>query len=154
MKLQQIAAVTAAATIASAGTAVAGTAYINGRDIKNHTITTKKLTKGAVASLHGQAGTPGAQGVPGVPGPQGVQGPAGSFSSIQRVTQTQSVPPGQAMTITAQCPAGYQVISGGFYSVTEVVASDSFGTATAWKAIYYNGDSSAWDASAIAYCVR
>jgi hypothetical protein len=67
--------------------ALAGGAYasglINGSQIKNHTISAKKLTKSAVKSLHGQrgpAGPKGAQGVQGVQGVKGDTGPAGTFS--------------------------------------------------------------------------
>jgi hypothetical protein len=42
--------------------------------LKNHSITIRKIERKALASLHGARGVPGPQGAGGVPGPQGVQG--------------------------------------------------------------------------------
>lgn len=59
------------------GAAWAG-GLINGSQIKNHSIASKKLTKQAIKSLRGQPGPSGPQGTPGTPGgPPGPQGPAG-----------------------------------------------------------------------------
>jgi hypothetical protein len=64
--------------------ALAGGAYasglINGSQIKNHSISAKKLTKSAVKSLHGQRGPRGARGIQGIQGAKGDTGPAGTFS--------------------------------------------------------------------------
>jgi hypothetical protein len=70
--------------VALGGGAVAYAAgVINGSQIKNHSIATKKLTKKAIAQLHGArgargpAGATGAAGAPGAPGAKGDTGPAG-----------------------------------------------------------------------------
>ena len=58
--------------VACGGTAVAATSYINGKQIKNHSIAAKKLTRGAIHQLRGR------QGPAGVPGKTGATGPAGA----------------------------------------------------------------------------
>jgi hypothetical protein len=80
--------------------ALTGTAYasglISGRQIKNHSIPAKKLTKSAVRSLHGQrgpAGTPGATGPKGDPGPKGDTGPQGPGGAIVTYDATASATP-------------------------------------------------------------
>jgi hypothetical protein len=164
MQFKQIMVLAAVASIAGTGTAVAGSAYVTGRDIKNGTVTGRDIKdrslsprdfNGSVQGPQGAQGVQGAQGAQGPAGAAGSQGPAGSFSDIQRITQTQSVAPGQAVTIVAQCSAGYKVVGGGFYSANITFASDSFGTTTAWKVIAGNPSSTtSYDATAIAYCVR
>lgn len=61
--------------------ALGGTAYasglISGKQIKNHSIQAKKLTKSAIKSLHGQRGPTGVQGPKGDAGAAGPQGPKG-----------------------------------------------------------------------------
>src|SRR6476659_4784396 len=62
------------------GAAWAG-GLIPGARIKNHSIPTRKLTKGAIKSLRGKIGPMGPQGLQGAPGtpggPPGPQGPTG-----------------------------------------------------------------------------
>lgn len=75
--------------VALGGGAVAyASGVISGSQIKNHSISAKKLTKSAVKSLRGQrgpagpkgaAGPTGATGPTGSQGPQGVTGPPGPF---------------------------------------------------------------------------
>lgn len=70
--------------------ALGGTAYasglISGKQIKDHTIAEKKLTKRAIRALRGQrglrglAGATGATGATGPIGPTGPQGPAGPIT--------------------------------------------------------------------------
>jgi hypothetical protein len=66
--------------------ALGGTSYaairlpansVGPRQLRNHSITIRKIGRKALASLHGARGAPGLQGANGVPGPQGVQGPRG-----------------------------------------------------------------------------
>src|SRR5689334_14171251 len=58
------------------GAAWAG-GLIPGSRIKNHSISTKKLTKRAVKSLRGRRGPSGPQGAPGAQGSTGPTGPQG-----------------------------------------------------------------------------
>ena len=50
---------------------------VTGRDVKNRSLGTSKLSASAVSSLAGQPGATGPQGEKGAPGPGGPQGPAG-----------------------------------------------------------------------------
>lgn len=60
------------------GAAWAG-GLIRGSQIKNHSISTRKLTKRAIHSLRGQRGPAGSQGTPGTPGgPRGQKGDTGA----------------------------------------------------------------------------
>jgi hypothetical protein len=72
MKSAIIAATTAA--IISAGATTAATTWINGAQIKPHSISASKLTPQAIRSLRGQLGPRGYRGAQGLQGPQGVQG--------------------------------------------------------------------------------
>jgi len=66
---------TLALFVALGGTSVAAVSYINGKQIKPHSIPKNRLTNSAIAALHGVRG---AQGIPGAQGPTGVRGPTGS----------------------------------------------------------------------------
>jgi hypothetical protein len=69
--------------VALGGGAVAYAAgVINGSQIKNHSIATKKLTKKAIKQLHGAKGAPGPAGAPGAPGAPGATGPQGPGGKI------------------------------------------------------------------------
>jgi len=57
--------------LALGGTSYAAASLINGSQIKPHSIPKNRLTKGAIASLHGAKGT---KGTPGERGPTGAQG--------------------------------------------------------------------------------
>ncbi len=66
--------------VALGGGAVAYAAgVINGSQIKNHSIASKKLTKKAIKQLHGAKGATGAPGAAGAPGATGPQGPGGKI---------------------------------------------------------------------------
>jgi hypothetical protein len=69
--------------------ALAGGAYasglINGSQIKNHTISAKKLTKSAVKSLRGKRGPAGPAGTPGAKGATGAPGAPGSALAYAHV---------------------------------------------------------------------
>ena len=60
--------------VALGGTSVAAANYINGKQIKPHSIPKNRLTNGAIAALHGARGV---QGTPGARGPTGTRGPTG-----------------------------------------------------------------------------
>jgi hypothetical protein len=127
--------------VALSGVAVAGTtALINGSQIKDHTIGLSKLTPGTVAALRGRPGPAGPQ------GPAGAAGPAGGFDP-SKVTYAQgtatTVQPfsstGQAVTLTAACPAGSKAIAGGgFTSIAIVGASLPSTDGTAWGVVVIN----------------
>ena len=137
----------AALFVALSGAAVAGTtALINGSQIKDHSIALKKLTPLAVVALRGHAG---AKGPAGAAGPAGPAGPAGGFDPA-KVTYVQgattTVQPGQAVTLTATCPAGAKAIAGGgFTSILIIGASLPTQDGTSWNVIVANPFSSAVD---------
>jgi hypothetical protein len=71
--------------VALGGGAALASGLISGSQIKNHSIAAKKLTKKAIASLHGQRGprgATGATGAPGAAGATGAQGPAGPSNTM------------------------------------------------------------------------
>jgi hypothetical protein len=61
--------------LALGGTSFAAASYINGKQIKPHSIPKNRLTNSAIAALHGARGT---RGTPGDPGPTGARGPTGT----------------------------------------------------------------------------
>jgi hypothetical protein len=65
--------------VALGGTTLAATSYINGNNIKPHSIPKNRLTAGAIDGLRGKRGPAGR------PGATGPQGPAGSNASITGV---------------------------------------------------------------------
>jgi hypothetical protein len=119
---------------------------LTGRDVKNHSLTPKDF-KGSVRGARGPAG------------PAGPQGPAGPtvLGKLVRVESPQmTVAPGDVDGTTATCPAGDDVVSGGYLSASadgEVFSQDSFGSANSWSALLDNFDSSvSATISAVAYC--
>jgi hypothetical protein len=59
------------------GGAALASGLISGKNIKNHTIAKKKLTRKAIKALRGQRGPTGAIGPTGATGPTGLTGPQG-----------------------------------------------------------------------------
>ena len=116
------------------GSAGAASLLIDGSKLKNHSVPVTKLTVSAVQSLRGQRGpqgvpgvgvegAPGAQGIrgaQGIQGAQGVPGPPGLSGYVggSGGTPTVSVAPGKEGSATTFCPAGTQVLFGGFNSQT------------------------------------
>ncbi len=111
------------------GTAGAASLLIDGHKLKNRSVPVTKLTASAVQSLRGQRGPQGAQGgqgeqgeqgEPGDQGDQGVPGPPGLSGYVggSGGTPTVSVAPGTEDSATTFCPAGTQVLFGGFNSLT------------------------------------
>ena len=101
---------------------------VTGKDVKNRTLGTNKLSKKAVSSLKGQHGPAGPQGPRGEAGIQGVQGPKGDAGAqgpkgdtgVAHVTTRTS---GIAFTASgagefkdgaAMCQAGESVVGGGY----------------------------------------
>jgi hypothetical protein len=123
---------------------------ITGKDLKNGSIGPSKLSDGSYETLQGPAGPAGA------PGPQGPPGPV-AIAKLTRVTATATLAAGAVSGITAYCPAGQDVVSGGYTSVSgdgEVFAQDSFGSPNSWSAALDNFYSLvSGQVTAVAYCV-
>jgi hypothetical protein len=128
---------------------------ITGWDIKNHSLKPVDF-KGSVRGPRGQQGAEGARGAQGQQGVQGPQGPAGPtvVNQLTRVELVGVIPPGTVNHVTASCPAGQGVVSGGYYAVGKgaVFYEDSFG-GRAWAVGYDNlGAGVQADVTAVAYC--
>lgn len=111
-------------------------------------------------SQAGNAGPPGMTGPAGPPGEQGPAGPAGPnvLSQVHVVVATSPLAP--SVNVTAQCPAGEQVISGGFNVTGEQdralvsVPSTSVGTVPdGWRAQAQSATLQPIQISAFALCV-
>lgn len=113
-----ITAVIVAAVIS--GSAGAASLLIDGHKLKNRSVPASKLTASAVRSLQGQRGAQGAQGIQGIKGIQGAPGAPGLSGYVggSGGTPTVSVAAGAEETATTFCPAGMQVLLGGFNSLT------------------------------------
>ena len=125
---------------------------ITGRDVKNRSLTAKDFR----GSVRGPRGTRGPAGPTGPAGPQGPAGPTVLGKLVRVESPELTVAPGDIDGVTAFCPAGHNVVSGGYISASadgEVFAQDSFGSASSWSALLDNFDSSvAGTVSAVAYC--
>ena len=103
------------------GSAGAASLLIDGSKLKNHSVPVTKLTASAVRSLHGQRGAQGAPGVQGIQGAQGIQGSQGvpgppGLSGWTRVGVTSAlVTTGTQGSAFVGCPAGTQVLGGGYF---------------------------------------
>src|SRR4051794_5457336 len=98
--------------VAMSGSAVAAK-LITGKQIKDHTITKRDISKATVSALRGLDGVDGIDGARGPQGPQGPAGPAG-VAAITRVdgnTASQGAfgSGTEVQTSTATCPAGSYV---------------------------------------------
>lgn len=102
------------------GTAGAASLLIDGHKLKNRSVPVTKLTASAVQSLRGQRGPRGAQGIQGEQGDQGVPGPPGLSGYVggSGGTPTVLVASLTEESATTFCPAGTQVLFGGFNSLT------------------------------------
>jgi hypothetical protein len=105
--------IAAIALFVALGSGAYASGLINGSQIKDHSIATKKLTKKAVSSLRGQRGPRGATGATGATGAQGSQGIQGA-QGIQGVQG----PPGP---FPASLPAGKTVV--GTYGMGGIAAA-------------------------------
>jgi hypothetical protein len=130
------------------GAAAYASGLINGSQIKNHSISTKKLTKKAIRQLHGargKRGPAGPAGAPGAPGAPGATGPQGPGGTIIQYNATASATPAATKvgtvlgdTIYASCgtSAGdaeltvYIVTSDGSWSIDYSYVTYDQGTAT------------------------
>ena len=183
--------IAALALFLAASAAVAGTAsgrsavraFIGSPQIKNGSIQLIDISGKARSSLRGQRGP---RGVPGPAGPAGAQGPAGPAGAAgpagpagpagaagitgAQVVQT-DVPQQTASTqsVTASCPAGKTVLSGGAGTYlgagslnpvpVALTQNAPFGAGTAgpsgWvaSAVAVNGYTGAWGMTVFAICV-
>jgi hypothetical protein len=93
--------------VALGGGAVAYAAgVINGSQIKNHTIASKKLTKKAIKQLKGNRGPAGAPGATGATGPQGPGGTIQTWDATAQATATptyKTIPTLSGDTFQAAC---------------------------------------------------
>lgn len=105
------------------GAAAYASGLISGKQIKNHSIPAKKLTKAAIKSLHGKQGPAGPAGATGATGPQGPAGPSSATSTYK----TGGVTFGTVKTaiVSLTLPAGSYVVIGN----TMIVDTTSQGTA-------------------------
>jgi Collagen triple helix repeat (20 copies) len=141
---------------------------VTGRDVKNSSLGTNKLSPTAVSSLSGQPGAAGPQGEKGEPGPagptgpvgpkgetgpagpqgyQGLQGPSGIREWEHLVSPARGVSPGQVGTAEIPCPSGKVALGGGASStnaLTYVVDNAPLNDGVGWGAKFRNtSDSSA-----------
>ena len=156
--------------VALGGSAFAVSSAIDGHALKNRSVPAKKLTRSAVASLHGRRGPrgfrgiqgprgfqgfQGIQGIQGIQGPQGTQGPPG-VQSITRVRHDQSVDPGVVTLVYAFCPAGTVGLSGGYSHggpLSNVFIDADAGGGSGWVIGFDNFNSpDAVVVSVFAYC--
>ena len=101
--------------VALCSTAFAAT-LITGKDIKDHTITKRDISKSTLKALKGRAGAPGAPGAPGPQGLQGGQGPAGPNWALTPIAASYTIAAGGVDIADAPCPAGLGIVSGGWYT--------------------------------------
>lgn len=120
------------ALIGGGGAFAAGN-MITSAQIKNGTIQLADISPAARAALRGQQGVPGATGLPGasVQGAQGLPGSPG-VSGLQLVSSTVSV---GGISLTASCPAGKQVLSGGGTASSPVIASYPSSDLSGWNVV-------------------
>ena len=155
---------------------------ITGRDVKNRSVGTSKLSTSAVSSLTGRPGPAGPQGEKGDRGPvgptgatgpkgetgpagsQGAQGPAGppgpsGVSGWSYHTEGKAIPPGSTGTRwQVYCPSGKQALGGGEtpaetnYSKGYVLHSGPAGPATGWEVKISNESTSTYTYYAWVIC--
>jgi len=103
--------------LATAGTAGAA-AVIDGGDVKNGSLTGKDVKNRSLTPTDFRGSVRGPQ------GPAGPQGPPGPvvLGRMTTVRASLSVPAGAVESVTAVCPAGYGVVSGGWTTVGISVA--------------------------------
>jgi hypothetical protein len=118
---------------------------VTGKDVKNRSLGTSKLSTRVVSSLAGQQGPAGPTGPKGETGAAGPQGPAGArgpsgISGLDRtISDPVTVKPGYAGGASAECPAGRQAVGGGGSAFTggQLISSHP-NTASEWVVDYYN----------------
>lgn len=103
---------------AGGGAAAYASGLISGSQIKNHSISAKKLTNKAIKSLHGARGPAGAtgpqgiQGIQGIQGVQGIQGQIGPSSATSTYVAGPITYDGTTAIASLTLPAGSYVVTG------------------------------------------
>jgi hypothetical protein len=133
--------------ISLGGSAIAARHYLITR--------TSQIKPSVLNSLRGKAGPRGPTGAQGPAGAQGLAGPI-NLGALQYVIGPEvGVKPSTAGHATANCPAGYRIVSGGYKSNTpamgEVFAEESFGE-QGWTAMLYDAGVAEGHIQAVAYC--
>jgi hypothetical protein len=112
------------------GSAVAGNGLITGSQIKDHSVGLNDLTYTAVATLRGRQGPPGPAGPPATS--------ASIAKKLAIVQATVTVAAGGVGSVTAHCPAGSVILSGGAHSNGQGLWMSSpvavLGAGTGWQA--------------------
>lgn len=143
---------TVALFVALGGSAVAAKHYIitSSSQVKNGSLKAVDLSRGARRTLHGARGPAG---------PAGPQGPAGpvNLSHMTRVEVAGVIAAGDVNSVTATCPAGMGVVTGGYVDLgagSTVFINDTEGSSNSWVIGSDNFNSSLSDeVHAFAYCV-
>jgi len=140
--------------LALGGTSFAAASYVNGSQIKPHSIPKNRLTNKAIKSLKGNLGPQGWPGPPsGPPGQQGAQGANGATDVVVRFVQTVTTS-GSFGNDTARCNRGERATGGGvdvtgtingvWYSAPggRPVPNGAGDTPTGWYSDWFNGSGS------------
>ena len=156
------------ALAASAGTATAAF-VVTSKDIKDGTIRLADISANTKKTLKSQRGRRGPQGVPGAigpVGPRGSQGPQGlrgnTISYRNGYSGFVSVPAGSFRFANAECPAGTQIVGGGYatenVSTALLVPTNSYPIGLgdgrgAWYVVMFNIGQQTEVFWAVSYCV-
>ena len=128
---------TIAVALAMGGTATAAS-MVTSAQIKDGTITAKDIKRGSIgtAQLSSSAkdGTQGVSGPMGPIGPAGPMGPAGPSTAgkIVIINASKAVPAGKVDSVTAVCPPGHRIVSGGFTLIGGDVWSSKTYDSVSW----------------------
>jgi hypothetical protein len=147
--------------VALSGGAVAAT-LVTGADIKNNTVGSADIRNGTItlrdispSTRTALAGRPGPRGIPGPQGIPGSQGAPGGFNPAKVtyvVGPSQSLFPGDIVTVEALCPAGQRAIGGGHFSIGNNFTSATIPGGGGWQVSVGNDTSIEITASAFAVC--
>jgi hypothetical protein len=142
------------AALCVAGTASASFVITDIQQISPHVRAQLKGNRGRQGA-RGPQGPRGAQGPQGVQGTQGPAGPVTLGKLVRVAGPANSIAPFGLGSSTANCPAGDDIVSGGFITASarqEVFSNDSFG-GNSWTALLDNsGSSVSGSVQAVAYC--
>jgi hypothetical protein len=156
---------------------------VTGRDVKNRSLGTSKLSTKALSSLAGQRGPAGPDGPQGARGPVGPTGPIGprgetgaagpagpvgpggpqgpsGISGWQYLTEGMAIPPGETRRWQVHCPGNLKALGGGEtpaavnYSKGYVLHSGPDGLATGWEVKISNESSSTYGYYAWVICAN
>jgi len=140
---------TTALALSMGGVGFAAGTLIDGKNIKNGSITASKLSY----ALQYEVKREGRQGPRGYQGPVGPQGPPG-VQTTAPVSSTVNVPnDGNVYNAVAGCPAGAVVTGGGYYAQNfSVTAGVSQPVGNGWQVQFVNRGPASYSATAYAIC--